>query len=130
MKCSEIFKSALRLLNEKGAEDENEDFAERAPFILAAMFSEAAKTDQNYRKANGLGEQGSFSPTYVELSEDFPLSSRFASAATFYLASLLILDENEELSDTFYEKYCDSMSAIASEIPKPVATIEKIKNVY
>lgn len=127
MKCSEIFKGALRLLHEKGAEDENEDYAERAPYILSAMFSEAARTDKNYREANGLDEQGSFSPTYVELDEEFPLSSRFVSAATFYLASLLIIDENEELSDSFYEKYCDSMAAIVSEIP---ASISKTKNVY
>ena len=130
MKCSEIFKSALRLLNEKGAEDENEDYAERAPYILSTMFSESAKTDKKYREANGLGEQGAFSPIYVELSEEFPLASRFASAATFYLASLLILDANEELSDTFYEKYCDSMSAILSEIPCASASLEKIKDVY
>ena len=127
MKCSEIFKSALRLLNERGAEAENEDYAERAPYILASMFSAAAATDKNYRASNDLNEQGAFSSTHVELFEEFPLSERFASAAVFYLASLLIIDDNEELSDTFYEKYCDSMASISSEIPSKVV---KIKNVY
>ena len=127
MKCNEIFKSALRLLNEKGAEDENEDYAERAPYILAAMFSEAARIDKLYREANGLCEQPAFSTIHVPLSEEFPLSDRFAGAAAFYLASLLIIDANEELSDSFYEKYCDGMSAISSSIP---ATVRKIKNVY
>ena len=56
MKCKDIFKSALRMLNEKGAEDEQGDYAERAPYILAAMFSEAARTDKLYRAAHGLGE--------------------------------------------------------------------------
>ena len=127
MKCNDIFKSALRLLNEKGAEDENEDYAERAPYILAAMFSEAARIDKLYREANGLCEQPVFSTIHVQLSEDFPLSDRFAGAAAFYLASLLIIEANEELSDSFYEKYCDGMSAISSSIP---ATVRKIKNVY
>ena len=127
MKCNDIFKSALRLLNEKGAEDETGEFADRAPYILSSMFSEAARTDRHYREANGIDGVVSFNPTYTELSEDFPLSDRFSSAATFYLASLLIIDENEALSDTFYEKYCDSMSAIASEI---TASVAKIKNVY
>ena len=129
MNCADIFKCALRLLNEKGAEDENGDYAERAPYILSAMFSEAAKTDKSYRGALGLDEQPSFSPTHTELSAGFPLCDRFVSAATFYLASLLIIDENEELSDFFYEKYCDSMASIASETPK-TATLTKIKNVY
>ena len=127
MKCNDIFKSTLRLLNEKGAEDENEDYAERAPYILAAMFSEAARIDKLYREANSLEEQPVFSTIHVQLSEDFPLSDRFAGSAAFYLASLLIIEANEELADFFYEKYCDGMSAISSSIP---ATVCKIKNVY
>lgn len=114
-------------MNEKGAEDENGDYAERAPYILSAMFSEAARIDKDYRAANGMDGQPDFSPTYAELDSDFPLSDRFASAAAFYLASLLIIDENDELSDAFYDKYCDSMSAIASEIP---SSVTKTKNVY
>ena len=66
MKCKEILKSALRLLNERGEEDENGDYAERAPYILSAMFSEAAKLDKNYRIVNSLGEQPPFSSTYTE----------------------------------------------------------------
>jgi hypothetical protein len=117
MKCSEIFKSALKFLNEKGAEDENGDYAERAPYIIAAMCSEAAATDRRYRLANALPSQNDFSRTFISLDSSFPLSDRFSSAACFYLASLLIIDENEELADDFYEKYCDSISAISSEIP-------------
>ena len=127
MKCKDIFKSALRMLNEKGAEDEQDDYAERAPYILAAMFSEAARTDKLYRAAHGLGEQTSFSHTYAELDSIFPLCDRFASVSAFYLASLLLVDENDELSDSFYEKYCDGMASISLEIP---AAIETTKNVY
>ena len=127
MKCKDIFKSALRLLNEKGAEDELGDFVERAPYILSAMFSASARLDKAYRAAFGLGEQEAFSPTYAELDSTFPLCDRFASAAAFYLASLLIVDENDDLSDNFFDKYCDSMASISSEIP---AEAEKIRNVY
>ena len=127
MKCKDILKSALRLLNERGAEDENGDYAERAPYILSAMFSEAARTDKNYRAAHKLEEQPVFSPTYTELDSEFPLCDRFVSIAAFYLASLLIIDENEELSDAFYEKYCDGMSAVSCEIP---AVSGNTKNVY
>jgi len=130
MKCTEIFNGALRLLNEKGAADENQDYAERAPYILSAMFSECSKTDKKYRTANGLTKQGSFNSIYTDLTAEFPLCSRFNGAAIFYLASLLIIDENDELSDSFYDKYCDSISAIVAEIPDPQATVEQTLNVY
>jgi hypothetical protein len=127
MKCKEILKSALRLLNECGESDEDGDFAERSTYILSTMFSEAARLDKNYRASNGSGSQPPFSPIFTELDKDFPLCDRFASAAAFYLASMLIVDENDELSDTFYDKYCDSMSSISSEL---MGKSEKIKNVY
>ena len=130
MKCTEIFKGALRLLNEKGATNENQDYAERAPYILSAMFSESAKIDKKYRTANNLSKQGNINPTYTELTNDFPLCDRFTSAAIFYLASLLIIDENDDLSDSFYDKYCDSISSIVAEIPATQAVIEQTLNVY
>jgi hypothetical protein len=117
-------------LNEKGAADENEDYAERAPYILSAMFSESSKADKNYRAVNGLTAQKSFNPTYTDLTAEFPLCDRFVSAATFYLASLLIIDENDDLSDTFYDKYCDSISSIVAETSASPAVIEQTLNVY
>ena len=127
MKCTEILKRALRLLNEKGGVDENDDFAERAPYILSSMFTEAARLDKNYRLASGLGEQPPIGAVYTELDSEFPLSDRFVGAAAFYLASMLIVDDNDELSDLFYDRYSDSMSAICAETR---GTAEKIKNVY
>ena len=127
MKCKEILKSALRLLNECGDTDENGDYAERAPYIISAMFSGAARLDKNYRASNGLEDQPNFNPTYTELDSDFPLCDRFVGTAAFYLASMLIIDDNEELSDSFYDKYCDSMASISSELG---GKTEKIKNVY
>lgn len=127
MKCKEILKKALRLLNEAAELEEDGDFAERAPYILSSMFSEAARLDRDYRTANGEKSQISFSTIYTELDSEFPLCDRFTNAATFYLASMLIVDENDELSDTFYDKYCDSMASISSEL---MGKAEKIKNVY
>ena len=133
MTCLDIFKSALRLLNEIGDEDNNGDYAERAPYILSSMFSNAASIDKKYRAANGLEEQPAFSPVYTELTADFPLCDRFASSAAFYLASLLIIDANEQLSDSFFERFCDGMAAISAEIPSASPTmwsLEGTKNVY
>ena len=130
MQCSEIFKSALRLLNEKGAEDECADYAERAPYLLAAMVSEAAQLDKRYRAANGEEAQPSFSPVFIGLDSGFPLTDRFVSAAAFYLASMLIIDDNDELSDSLYEKFCDRMASLSSKAPAVPAELHKTKNVY
>ena len=127
MTCNDIFRKALRLLNEKGNESENEDYAERAPFIIASMCSEAEETDKNYRLGKGLSPAASFNRVYVDLEEDFPLSDRFASPAAFYLASMLSLDENDEMADVFYDRYCDSMSKIEAGIP---SVIEQTSEVY
>jgi hypothetical protein len=44
-----------------------------------------------------------------------------------YLASMLMLGEDDELSDRLYDKYSDIMSTITTNIP---ALIEKINNRY
>ena len=127
MTCNNIFKKALRLLNEKGNEAENEDYAERAPFIIASMCSEAEETDRRYRTAKGLSPAASFNHVYIDLEEDFPLADRFASPAAFYLASMLILDENDGMADKMYHGYCDCMARIETGIP---AVIERTSEVY
>ena len=48
-------------------------------------------------------------------------------AAEFYLASMLLIDENSELSDTLYDRFCSAVATITSEIP---AVVEKIKDKY
>ena len=77
--------------------EENPDYAERAPFIIASFVSEAGGADKLYREAHGLEEKEISDRVYVPLEEEFPLVSRLASSCTHYLASILISDENPEL---------------------------------
>ena len=58
---------------------------------------------------------------------EFPLSPRFAHAAAYYLASMLIADENPELADTLFDRFSDAMATIRASVP---ATKGKIRNVY
>ena len=125
MICREIAMGASRLLG--NTYDEPLDFETRSSFILAAMASETAYLDKQFREANGLDPQPEFDYSFINLDLDFPLSDRFISAAKFYLASLLIIDTNEELSDLFFERYCDSVCSISNSIP---AKLEKTSNVY
>ncbi len=123
--CTEIYEAALAMIGERCAAN-NADYAERAPYLLAAFCGEAGGLDRLYRRAKGCGEQPGFGAVMIELASPFPLSGRFMRPASLYLAAMLVLDEDEELSDRLYGKYCDAMSAICSE----VGATEKIIDVY
>ena len=77
--------------------------------------------------ANELDEASEADCVFLPLEDDFPCADRFASAAALYLAAMLIIDENIELSDKLFDRYCDIMATIHSEIP---AKIEKIAQKY
>lgn len=124
--CTNIYEAALALLAEPD-EERCADYAERAPYILASLLSEAGAADAMWREAHNLPAQPSFNSVYVGLAEQFPLCDRFVAPSAAYLAAFLILDENEALSDKLYEKYCDGMSSICSELP---AIKKSITDIY
>ena len=127
MKNKDIYDSALRILAERCEAEACEDYEERAPYLIAAFCSESAEADRIYRKANGLSAPKAVSEVFLPLTNDFPCSVRFASAASMYLASMLIFDENTELADRLFERYSDMMSAICYELP---ALVEPIRDKY
>jgi hypothetical protein len=127
MPCRDIFIAALKLLGERGEEYDNVDYADRAPYIIAAFAGEVFEIDKKYRLAHGLAPNEEIDRVYVSFEEDFPLSERFAVPCALYLASILVSDENPELSEDYYDRYCDSISTILSSLP---SRSESIKNVY
>ena len=127
MLCSELLTSALKLLGEVGDAYDNDDFAERAPYIIAAFVGEAWGLDERYRLSHGLGKGGTADRIFISLDEEFPLSSPLAPLCVFYLASLLIADESPELSEKYYDRYCDSISSFCASLP---AQTESITDVY
>lgn len=129
MKCSDIFNAALRLLNEKESTllTETDELRDRAPFILATCCEELAQLDHHYRQANGLDSAPPHHAVCLPLSADFPLCKRFAPIAAYYLASLLIADENMTLADFFYDKFSDAVATLTGEIP---AVCHKIYDAY
>ena len=127
MLCSEIFTASLKLLGEVGGAEENPDYAERAPYIIASFASEAIEVDERYRMAHGIEKNAFATTVMIGLDQSFPLSERLASSCALYLASMLIADESPELSEELYEKYCDSISSVCRFLPH---ICEEIKNVY
>ena len=126
MQNRDIYISALRLIGELSLQD-NKDYEERAPYLLAAFCTESAEIDAAYRKEHSLASRPNVSSVCIPLDADFPCTDRFASAATAYLAAMLVIDENMELSDKLFDRFCSIMATIQSEIP---SKIEKIADRY
>ena len=123
----DIYLRALSIIGESCDVGENEDYEERAPYLLAAFCTEAKEIDAAYRESMKISPAKEIDCVHLPLEASFPLASRFVTAAANYLAAMLIIDENAELSDKIYDIYCDLMATIQSGIP---ARIEKIAQKY
>ena len=112
MTVREIYNGALKLMSESAGNEENEDYEERAPYIMATFCSQLRGTDSAIRRLNGDNEADSFSPVYIELDSEFPLLDVFASSSMLYLAAMLVIDYDADLYDRFFSRYCDAVSKI------------------
>ncbi len=122
----ELYENALRLLAQSANED-NEDYEERAPFLIASFCNEAQEVDSFLRMASGLSSAVEFTKIWLDLDESFPLLEQLAPAACLYLAAMLVLDEDMSLSDRLYELYSEALSHIRSGIS---CTLESIADRY
>ncbi len=127
MTNKDIYVNSLAILAESLNEGDNDDYEERAPYLLAAFCTEARDTDACLRSALDEPEAKDFNAVFIPLENDFPLLERFSCAAAFYLAAMLIIDDFPEMSDRIYHKYSDAMSTICSSVP---ASCESIRNRY
>ena len=110
----DIYNSAFRFISQGIYDSSTEDFLERAPYLIASFCCSAKSIDRSLRKDEGLEEQKSFSPVFLPLSEEFPLCSTLAAPAALYVAAMLMIEEDPELSDSLYDKYCDSIAPLSA----------------
>ena len=127
MKNRDIYELALHLLAEPMSNGRLEDYDVRAPYLLGTFFYENCALDDRYREIFGLGARQYTRSVFVDLEAEFPFAERFVSAAGYYLASALVIDDDEELADKMYDKFSIAMSKIISEIP---AVSESIIEIY
>ncbi len=117
MTVRSIYDCALRMLGENAGSCAEGEFEERAPYIAAALCREARVLDSQYRRAFGDADGEVFDGLTLKLDSTFPLSDRFAPAAAYYMAAMLILDENRELYEKLFDMWCDALATISCEIP-------------
>lgn len=112
----EIYAFALHALAQHQISDQTADLEERAPYLLAACCTEAQALDTAWRRSLGQTSAPSIRGVSLSLEADFPLSQPFVPLAGFYLAAMLIIDEDADLSDKLYERWCDGMASIQAQI--------------
>ena len=127
MKIREIYNSALSLIGEQQNSKNDDDYSERATYIMAIFCDKVANIDRSFRETHGLEAQKEFNEVCLGLDSDFPLCPRFADSAAHYLASMLVVYENDVLHDRLFSMHCDLLSSAISEIPY---SLEKIKDTY
>ncbi len=99
-----IFDAALRLACEVETAGENLDYAERACYLLPTVCAQYAGLDAAYRSVFGEEQQSLPTSLCYTLSAGFPLTDRFAPAASALLASLLVADEAPTLCKHLQEQ--------------------------
>ncbi len=127
MQSRDIYQSALRLLAESTQANENADYEERTPYLLAVFCCEAQATDMAMRALLGKEDAPPFDCIYLDLDAEFPLLDMFAATAALYLAAMLVLEDDSELSDKLYGKYSAAFAAIRASA---IGVSEKIQDKY
>lgn len=123
MTYRDLFLTAVGMTGEEIDGGEIGDYEDCAPYLLATFCRECAAIDARYRAAHSLGTSTVPKGAYVDMEDNFPLCDALTPAASYYLASMLVADENEELSDRFFTLYTDAISAIVSTLPASCAPI-------
>ena len=123
MTYREIFKSAVALIAEDVNGDTIADYEDRALYILATFCNQTAAIDARYRTANGCIPSAWIGASTVNMNAIFALHEVFVPVAAYYLASALVLDENEEMSEHLFALYTDAIASIAASLPCSTAPV-------
>ncbi len=101
-----------------------EDYVTRGQFILAGFVVKYASLDAAWRESHGMDAKAiDTNIASVSPRDEFPLCDVFAPVAINYLASCLVIDENEGMSDKFFDRYITGVMDIRSTLPAKQAPI-------
>ncbi len=101
-----------------------EDYVTRGQFILASFVVQYASLDAAWRDSHGM-ETVTVDTNIASINprDEFPLCDVFAPVAINYLAAALVIDENEEMSDKFFDRYITGVMDIRKALPAKQAPI-------
>ena len=122
----DILHSATAMICEN-SEEPPADYLERAPFIIGQFYLQFEKLDERCRKAYGRQKDYAIGSVYAMLEQDFLFVPELVPAAIYYLASMLVMDENEMLGERLFDLFADAISTLEASLPFQK---EKISQVY
>lgn len=126
MLFQDIYDTALRMICED-AYSAAPDYDDRAPYLLANFYNEQIPLQKKLDAVSGRDPVEYLPEICVDLGADFPFTEELIPPATYYLAAMLVLDENEEMSDRLFDRYIDGVASIAMSLP---ASSHPIKDRY
>lgn len=126
MNCRKIFDCAAALIAEDPHNDDIQDLLDRSVGILNTCIYNTYDINNMYE----MRVLNRPEPQYCEIEsidDEFPLCDDMAGICIYYLASVLVNNENVELSDNFNGEYKSLLNDIIKKIP---ADVEKISDIY
>ena len=113
---NDVYNKALVFIGDLNDPLGNTDYHSRAPYIIASFCSNTKSLDKAIRRASNLGSTPSFSPVCIPILEQFPLCDELIHSAALYLASMLVIDDDEDLSEKLFDQYCDCLATLAASL--------------
>jgi len=126
MNCRKIFNYAAALIAEDPYDENNEDLYARSVGAINTFICNAYDTAKMYETLKLKYPE----PPYREvddIDDEFPLSDDIAGVCIYYLASVLMNNENTELSSKLENEYKRLLDDIIIKIP---AAVDKISDIY
>lgn len=111
-----IYENALALLGQTRGDEYCGDYEERAPYVIASFCSQVENVDKRIRLIENLPEASGFNRLYLDLESNFPLCDKLLGCASLYLAAFLVSDDDHDLSDSLYDKYCDAIATLSASV--------------
>ena len=125
MKCSDIYSLALAFLGSWPGDAGSDVYASRVVTLFPTVLRKYVHLSHVLSGAEENDEDDA-SLAVSSLNDDFPLDERLADASAFTLASLLILEEDSELSELLEAR----AEKLIKEIVKESVSVGKIREVY
>ena len=119
----DIYQAAVQMISEDHIVGDVEDYERRSGYLLGTVTAQLKPIDKRYRSVHNEGEPAKSTALCVNLDATFPLCDAFISAATYYLASMLVMEENERIGDRIFAMYADEIASIEASLPttaKPI----------
>lgn len=132
MRVREIYDAALAFLGEKEGTHIEYDFERRAGYIIAEAVTMLKGLDRELRRsageedheypggdANGMPRDSLLfaEPVVYSMDNDFPLCDVLAHPVALFVSAMLMVNQNQDLYEYFYDLWCTEVSRITASVP-------------